>query len=247
MNKTFAFRKYLAHTHTHTLKFVPIAAMSWLKKFMSTTRLVLPYKADLGRILFPHANSLGSKERFGENLKLAFYASHIFRLGTIYVDYKTQGGFGWTHFDAAYRAVIEFKLFAADFFLFIIFFAIYGIYLNYFLYYFFGTGPRAVLRCYRQLNFHNPKAMLKDNRNLFQGLDRISIESTTKWLRILWKLVRKDKTTLDMIHFRKRLSMFPKLTKKDRVNEFLIYLVSESTVFLLILAFREFYLKLQNS
>lgn len=207
-----------------------IAAMLSLRKFVSAKQL-LPYRARLEKILWPQANV------FWDNAKMMLYVVHIIRVLVICIDWNTKGQFGLLNLDAAYRFAFEFKLIEANFAIFIVLFCLFGAALNYFLYYFFGNSTARVLQCYRQLNLDNPQAML--DQKLFADIDKVSLKNGLKFARLIWKLLRKDKNILDKIEFRKRLSMFPLLSKENRVTEFLVYLGLEVTMVLLMAMLRK--------
>lgn len=215
-----------------------IAAMLSPKKF-AVSKLKFPYKAELGKIIFPQENASAFREHSWNTLRFVLNVVNIIRLMIILIDWKFQGGFGWINVDATFRITLELKLCPANFPLFLIFLLIYAIYLNYFLYYFFGTGSPTVLQTDQQLNFQNPKAMIKDNKKLFKNFNKISMKKAIELSRLLWKLFWKDENTLRLVCFRKRLSMFPRLSKKNRVNGFMIYLFSELVFAMFMLIYRK--------
>lgn len=198
---------------------------------------LLPFKAECEKILFA---SSGSQKRLLDLFLLTLYAGNIIRAVAIYVDWTSNGHYGLIDFDFAYRIVAETKLVSANFLLFLIFFIVYGIYLHYFLYYFFGTGPETLLQCYRQVNLVNPRMLIQDNRKLLKNFRKVSKKNALELCRFTWKLFRKDENVLDKICFRRHLPRFPMLTKKDRVNEFLLYLGSELIILFFMFIYRKF-------
>lgn len=209
-----------------------------LRKLFSARRL-LPYKAECERIFLPRVSTSGWRDHCWVYLKLFYFLSHILRMSLSYAEWTGHVHLDMTHFNPAYRIVRQSNLFQARLMLLIISFVMFGLYLHYFLYYAFGTSKSVVLECNQQLNFHNPKAMLQDNPHLFAGLHQVSRRNAVHLVNVLWKLVRKDDQTLGTVRFRQPLSMFPVLSRRNRVNEFLLYLGSEWLILYLMFVYRK--------
>lgn len=199
------------------------------------------YKAELQKILFRREDAFTLRESLWSTMVLGLNVLQMIRLLVAYVDCRTGRQSGWINFDVCYRFLARLQLFDANFALFIILFLFYGLYLNYFLYVSFGKSSPVVLACHRQVDLTNPKAMVEDNRRWFANITKVSRKNATELSRLVWKLLRKDEEVLQSIRFRKPLSMYPMLTKENRVTEFLIYLASEVIISSSMLIYRKFF------
>lgn len=230
----------------------------WSLKNFVLARLKLPYRAEFRTILFERESPLtNNKRRFLDAFERIMFVTYIIRITCVYLDQQTKGKLGWENFDILYR--INKKIAINNFPLYILLFAVFGFYLKYFFNTLRATCSPTELQCHRQLCFHNPEAMIQDNKHLFQPYTKISAKNVLNLSRLIWKLFRKDEAVLKTICFRKRLSVFPMLSKRNRVNEILIYLCCELMMLWLMLIHRKcfpltitaiiklFSLKLQHS